>query len=274
MVRVALAVMTVLWSAIAADAQITPCSAVNDPGAKILLDEIVASTPGAANLLQPLASRLDAGLAQVQAELGIQLNLKVFPCVNRKPTGPADFTRPVVDQLNVRNVVMEVWGVTTEVKDAQGRPFQEASVGYVLVPVRLNELQTQRPPGAFVIPYRARASDPAADLLRLVDQSGRLAAYATLAAGTRALRAAQDAAAARRPRSSNSEDDWAAARKRLCVAQALFTSLKPPPAASDMQLADYARSLAAQTITGAKADQRYSGSLKLQPENLPCPSGR
>jgi hypothetical protein len=94
-----------------------------------------------------------------------------------------------------------------------------------------------------------------------------------LAAGSRALRAAQDAAAGRRPRNT-AEDDWAVARKRLCAAQALFTSLKPPAAASDMQLVDYTRTLAAQTITGAKADQRYSGSLKLQPENLPCPTGR
>jgi len=273
MLKLVLVVAGVVVSGAVADAQIAPCSGVQDPGSKILLDEIVASTPGAANLLQPLASRLDAGLLQVQTELGIDLNLKVLPCANRKPTGPGDFTRQIVDQLNVRNVVMEVWGVTTEVKDAQGRPFQDASVGYVLVPVRLNELQAQRPPGAFVIPYRARASDPAADLLRLVDQSGRLAAYATLAAGTRSLRAAQDAAAGRRPRNA-AEDEWASARKRLCASQALFSSFKPPAAPSDMQLADYARTLAAQTITGAKADARYSGSLKVQPENLPCPSGR
>ena len=273
MVRLTSFAAALVLFAAAAEAQITPCNGVQDPGAKILLDEIVASTPGAANLLQPLASRLDAGLLQVQTELGIDLNLKVLPCANRKPTGPGDFTRSIVDQLNVRNVVMEIWGVTTEIKDAQGRPFHEASVGYVLVPVRLNELQAQRPPGAFVIPYRAPASDPAADLLRLVDQSGRLAAYATLAAGSRALRAAQDAAAGRRPRNAT-EDEWASARKRLCAAQALFTSLKPPAAPSDMQLADYARSLAAQTMVGAKADQRYSGSLKVQPENLPCPSGR
>ena len=60
----------------------------------------------------------------------------------------------------------------------------------------------------------------------------------------------------------------------LCAAQALFGSLKPPPAPSDMQLTDYARTLAAQTIAGAKADQKYTGALKLQPENLPCPTGR
>jgi hypothetical protein len=273
MVRLILLVASLVLRATVAQAQIAPCSGVQDPGTKILLDEIVASTPGAANLLQPLASRLDAGLLQVQTELGLDLTLQVLPCLNRKPTGPADFTRSVVDQLNVRNVVMEVWGVTTEVKDAQGRAVQEASVGYVLVPVRLNELQSQRPPGAFVIAYRARPSDPAADLLRLVDQSGRLAAYATLASGSRALRAAQDAAAGRRPRNTT-EDDWAVARKRLCASQSLFASLKPPAAPSDMQLADYARALASQTIAGAKADQRYAGALKLQPENLPCPTGR
>ena len=120
MLRFILRVVGLVMCATAAEAQIAPCSGVQDPGTKILLDEIVASTPGAANLLQPLASRLDAGLLQVQTELGLDLNLKVLPCLNRKPTGPADFTRSVVDQLNVRNVVMEVWGVTTEVKDAQG----------------------------------------------------------------------------------------------------------------------------------------------------------
>src|SRR4030095_12790637 len=113
---------------------------------------VVASSPNAANLLQPLASRLDANLTQIQTELGV--DLKVLPCANRKHTGPSDFTRSVVDQLNVRNVMMEVWAVTTEVKDAQGRPLQEASVGYVLVPVRRNDLQTPKPPGAFVMPDR------------------------------------------------------------------------------------------------------------------------
>ena len=245
MLRLSLFTVGCLVIAVAADAQITSCGSLEDPGTKILLDAVVASNPNSANLLQSVASRLDANLTQVQTELGV--DLQVVPCANRKPMGPSDFTRRVVDELNVRNVMMEVWAVTTDVKDAQGRPLQEASVGYVLVPVRLNELQTQKPPGAFILPYRARPTDPVADLLRLVDQSGRLGAYAALAAGARSLRAAQDTAAGRRPRDPQ-QDDWAAARKRLCAAQALFSSLKPPAAPSDMQLADYARTMAAAIV--------------------------
>jgi hypothetical protein len=74
------------------EAQIAPCSGVQDPGTKILLDEDRGLH---ARCGQPAATArepLDAGLLQVQTELGLDLNLKVLPCANRKPTGPADFT--------------------------------------------------------------------------------------------------------------------------------------------------------------------------------------
>ena len=149
--------VAVLGTAAAARAQITPCPAVNDTSsrAKILLDDIVSESD-LQNLLQSLTSRLDANLEQIQTELGV--DLKVLPCAARRPTGPSDFNRSTVDQLNVRGVLMEVWGTTTAVKDSQGRPLNEASIGYVIIPVRLDELQSQPAPGAFVIPHRAPPS--------------------------------------------------------------------------------------------------------------------
>jgi hypothetical protein len=233
-----------------ARAQIVPCSAVSDQGPKILLDDIVTSA-AAENLLQSLTSRLDANLTQVQTELGV--DLKILPCAKRRPTGPSDFTRSLVQELNVRGVLMEVWGAATEVKDAQGRPINEASIGYVLVPIRLDELQAQKAPGAFIIANRATPSTIVDDLLRLVDQAGRLGAYASLTVGSKSLRG----------------ERWGEARKQLCAAEQQFTRLKTP-LATDMALAEYARKLAADAVTGARADARYTGFLKQEGVALSC----
>jgi hypothetical protein len=233
-----------------ADAQIVPCSAVGDQGSKILLDDIVTST-SADNLLQSLTSRLDANLTQVQAELGV--DLKVLPCAKRRPSGPSDFTRSLVQELNVRGVLMEVWGATTEVKDPQGRVVNEASIGYVLVPIRLDELQLQTAPGAFITSHRATPSTIVEDLLKLVDQAGRLGAYAALTVGSKSLRASK----------------WGEARKQLCAAELQFTKLKTPQP-TDAALAEYARKLAGDAVTGARRDARYSGFLKQEGVALSC----
>ena len=244
--------VAVLGTAASAHAQIAPCSAVNDTSSrsKILLDDIVSES-SLQNLLQSLTSRLDANLEQIQTELGV--DLKVFPCANRRPTGPSDFNRSTVDQLNVRGVLMEVWGTTTAVKDSQGRPLNEASIGYVIIPVRLDELQSQPAPGAFVIPHRAQPSTVVDDLLRLVDQAGRLGAYASLAVGSKSLRSSQ----------------WDEARKQLCAADVLFTRLKSPIEA-DAALVRYAKKLAGDAVTRARADAKYSGFLKQEGVALSC----
>jgi hypothetical protein len=244
-------IVALLGTAASAGAQIVPCSAVGDQGSKILLDDIVTSSTGQ-NFLQSLTSRLDANLTQIQAELGV--DLKILPCANRRPSGPSDFTRSLVQELNVRNVLMEVWGATAEVKDSQGRAFNEASIGYVLIPIRLDELQSQKAPGAFIIPHRAPTSIPVDDMLKLVDQAGRLSAYAALAVGSKSLRSAK----------------WGDARKQLCAAGTQFTKLKAPLATGDAALAEYAKKLAADAVTSARADARYTGFLKEEGVALSC----
>lgn len=250
MTRLVFVLATLAATTGVATAQIVPCSAVGDQGPKILLDDIVAST-GAQNLLQTLTSRLDANLAQVKTEIGV--DLKVLPCANRRPSGPSDFTRSLVQELNVRDVLMEVWGAATEVRDAQGRTFNEASIGYVLVPVRLDELQSQRAPGAFVIPHRAQISTPVDDLMKLVDQAGRLGAYASLSVGSKSLRSGR----------------WGEARRQLCAAESQFRRLQSALPA-DATLAEYSKKLAEDAVTRARADARYTGFLKEPGVSLSC----
>jgi hypothetical protein len=236
--------VAVLGMAASASAQISTCPAVTDTSSrtKILLDDIVGVS-SSQNLLQALTSRLDANLEQIQAELGV--DLKIFPCEKRRPSGPSDFNREAVQQLSFRGVLMEVWGTTAEVKDEKGQPLNEASVGYMIVPVRLDEFQSQRAPGAFIIAERARPSQVVDDMLRLVDQGGRLPAYATLAVGSRSLRSSQ----------------WNEARRQLCAAATQFARLKSSRP-DDAALARYAEQLAADVVARARNDPAYSGFLK------------
>jgi len=251
--RTAVALLAVIvGTAAPAFAQITRCTAVSDATSrtKIILDDIV-SEASLQNLMQTLTSRLNANLEQVRTELG-GVQLQVMPCAGRRPTGPSDFNRTTVSELNVRGVLMEIWGATTEVKDQQGRPMNEASIGYVIIPVRLDELQQQPTPGAFVIPHRAQPSTLVDDLIKLVDQAGRLGAYASLAVGSKSLRSSQ----------------WDEARKQLCAAEAKFTRLKPTDA--DAALIKYAKKLAGDAVTGARADTQYTGFLKQEGVALSC----
>jgi hypothetical protein len=253
--RTAVAVLVAaLGTASSAFAQLQPCTAVDDPSrTKILLDDIVSSS-NTQSLLQPLTSRLDANLAQVQAELGVEL--AVLPCEKRRPSGPSDFNHDAVQQLGLRGVLMEVWGTTARVTDERGEPLNEASVGYVIVPVRLDELQPSFPQGAFIIPHRAKPSQQMDDLFRLVDQGGRLGAYASLALGSRSLRARL----------------WNDARKQLCAAATQFTAFTKQQSSKpqDAELAKYAHQRAAETVTSAQQDRNYNGFLKQIGASTPC----
>jgi hypothetical protein len=225
-----------------------PCIGVTDGAkTKILLDEIV-STSSTQNLLQTLTSRLDANLAQIEAELGV--DLKVFPCEKRRPS---DFNREAVLQLDFRGVLMEVWGTTAEVTDEKGQPLNEASVGYLIVPVRLEEFESPQVPGTFVIAQTARPSRLLDDQIRLVDQAGRLGIYASLALGSRSFRGRE----------------WDPARRQLCAATKLFAKLQNPKP-QDAALSKYAQQLASETVTRARNSRDYNGPLKLPQVTLSC----
>lgn len=199
-VTVVLSLALAMGAAGPAEAQLRPCSGVTEPGLKILLDDIARSGGAPSPFVDLLTARLEANLEQLRVEAG--LTVKVLRCAKRLPGSPAAFTRPLVQDLNARQVVLEVWGTTAEV-EADGETYHEASIGYVLVPIRFHEFAAAQPPGAFVVPRRAKSLATPDDLVQLVDQAGALAAYAATGAGTRLARARQ----------------YDAARVQLCKAQ-------------------------------------------------------
>ena len=140
--------------AVPAQAQIIPCSGVNEPGFKVLLDDIAASDGKASPIMQPLIHRIDANLEQLEVEAGPAF--KVLRCEKRKPNSPADFKKALVQQLTDSKVMLEVWGTTSQVTDG-GEQVHEASIGYALMPVRLREFDSPNTPGAFLVGRRAKS---------------------------------------------------------------------------------------------------------------------
>lgn len=230
-------------------AQIVPCPGIQDPGFKILLDDIFDAAGGAASPLMPsLIYRVSTNLEQLQVESGVPI--KVIRCAKRRPSDPSDFKRSLVEQLNARQVVLEVWGTTAQATDQAGAPIHEATVGYVLVPVRFDEFTLGQPPGAFLVSRQARSVTSVDDLVRLVDQTGELAAYVAVSTGVKFLRSRE----------------YNRARKQLCDSEGLLTrAAGATPTARDKALIGYVQRLAADVITQAKADPAYTGVLKVLP---------
>ena len=88
------------------------------------------------------------------------------------------------------------------------------------------------------------------DLVRLVDQTGELAAYVAVSTGVKLLRS----------------KEYNLARKQLCDSEGLLTrAAGATPGARDKALIGYVQRLAADVITQAKADPAYTGVLKVLP---------
>ena len=246
-VRVALLAVTAwLAGAAPATAQIVPCPGIQGTGYKILLDDIFDAAGGTASpLMSSLVFKLTTNLEQLQLESG--LPLKVIRCAKRRPTDPADFKRPIVEQLNARQVVLEVWGTTAQATDTAGAKVHEATVGYLLVPVRFDEFTQGQPSGAFISSKQAKSITSLDDLVRVVDQSGELAAYVAVSTGVKLLRA----------------KEYESARAQLCRADALLTKVVgQTPTVRDKALMSYVQTLAADVVAQARKDPAYRGTLK------------
>jgi len=245
--RVTLVLAAGVGAAAPAAAQIVPCGGIQDRGFKILVDDIFDTAGGVASpLMQSLIFRMSTNLEQLEVESG--LPVKVVRCAKRRPSDPSDFRRPLVEQLNARQVVLEVWGSTAKATDATGAEVHEATVGYLLVPIRFDEFTDGQPSGAFLLSRQTKSVSSVDELVRLVDQSGELAGYVALSTGVKLLRSKQ----------------YDQARAQLCRSESLLTrAAGATPATRDKTLLAYVQKTAADVVSQARNDPAYNGALKL-----------
>jgi len=175
---------------------------------------------------------------------------KVVQCANRKPKiDGTDFTASVIDMLNARNVLVEVWGgVVTSASDTS--PRTDAWLAYTVIPVRLDPGRPEEL-GFRRVRYRLNSDDPLHDVLNEFEQGSELEVYTALAYGAKQLK-------------DRGYDD---AKHAFCIARISHRKTMGPATGPDAD-ADAVALLGAidgwidETVTAAVQDSNYDGALK------------
>jgi hypothetical protein len=132
-------------------ADVTGCAGIGSSAPfKIALDDIVpagaAADQGALldRLVFKLRGELDAAIQE--SGLTADIQYEVFPCPNRRPRS-SDFENELTQQLNTRNVLLEVFGSVTA---TQGRAAG-ALITFAVIPVRF--YGADHTPGVYTVEY-------------------------------------------------------------------------------------------------------------------------
>jgi hypothetical protein len=250
-----------------ASAQLRECREVStEVGLKIVRDGVSydASTPGSdvAQLVRRLNARLSNDTEEFRLIGGNPV--VVVHCVDRRPRGKGDFDASTVEQLDLRQVVLEVWG-TVEPESRNGLKGYTASLQYVLIPARENELQGKPPRSVYAVEKWQQVSAPAEEILR---QEGELELYTHVATGMKSL----------------SKKQYNQAYQYLCRAEILLKkkgadapgSPLAEPGSPTADLLKFTQDLTAETFQSARHDPSYQGWMKdlaSSTEAGPCRTG-
>jgi hypothetical protein len=236
-------------------AQLVDCN-VSLTGYKILLDDVVYSGPATGSVEQKLfMNRLRVKLLNDLERLKVQTQLPftVVRCEGRRPNDAGDFRTALVDALNSRNVLLELWG-NIVAGDGSGA---DTTIGFALIPMRFYERNSQELPGIYQARYTTRAAT-SSKLLEMIGASGELRAFALVAGGSKALR----------------ERRYNEAYASLCVAAKQAEQLKADGLQSYREpLSRYALRLAGDAVKKANQDPAYSGALALVNPSAVCGGG-
>lgn len=236
--------------ALSCPAQMRPCLGSEQPGQKVLVDDISGAQSMVLDLLE---QRIDAALAKLQVESratrpagvanGEVVRVRALRCVQRRPPNGSAFTSAIARELNSKEVVLEVWAETAALPAADG-PGYRALIGYALVPLRHYVPNSAQ--GVVIVEGKAKSVDSPADLLALLDQSGTLAIYTAVGSGVRSLYA----------------EDFDQARTQLCLALSRLDKIRNP-SADDAELRQAVRDMAQDVVRRAVTSPGYRGALRL-----------
>lgn len=221
-------------------AQIIDCQGIRDTqGMKVLLDDIIfeSEVPGFQQAMPRLRFTLDTALQELRLDQAIEL--KVLRCEGRRPRGESDFTPDLINVLQDREVILEVWGNVLSATNSKARGC-EALVGYALIPVRSRD----RTVGIYEVEHSSAVAGPSDRLLDLFRRNNELLGFAAVSVGLHRLQAKK----------------YDQARRYFCRAESLLAKNKRP----DNRLLVYIRNLGREVIDAARRDQSYKGLLRLQ----------
>jgi len=240
-------------------AQVVPCRGLTPAsGYKVLLDVLVFVSPevGTDREMQALLDRLQNALHFKLEELRYlkgPVALEVLQCVGRKPKSDGDFDAGMVDALNTRGVVLEIWGSLDGRKEGARVRDRSAAMRYVVVPLRHYERGSPQLPGG----YRARyvAASSGVDYLQLIEQAKDLDAYVAMGIGIKLLKSTE----------------YDRAREYLCKADHLMRETwgEQPPAPEQQALVAYVTAAAREALKGSLG-VNSAGNVRVVGDR-PCP---
>ena len=229
---------------------------------QIYLDELdytkegLQKDPQLQNLMQRLYFKLRTNAK------GLTLSSTPVPlalafCKGRKPKGEASFNKRMVESLDDRDVILELWGLLDGKQLDDQVSNRNASICFVLVPVLLDEYQNPFQPGLQFVTYPKAPDVASGELINLLEQSLELETFAAIGIGVNLLK--------------NRKYDEA--MKYICKARILLQPMvESGEKESRKALMDYVEETARQIIVKARGDANYTGALieLVDPDN-PCP---
>ena len=259
--RVALCLATCLIAAPAA-AQIVPCPAISKTqNYKLVLDDFTLAGGSEPNLdvfMEGLRASLRLSLERLRADsqdaaADAPLHVELVRCTKRRPKADSDFDKAQVRLLNSHRVMIEMWAIGSLTAGGTKSEYR-AFINYALIPVR--HLVAGQVPDVVTVELKGRAGEPLDALLRALDQSVELSAYAAATLGTKLLQ----------------EGDYDRARTYLCKADTVLAgALSPAP---PVALVKWVRDLSIKVVEQALKDSTYNGAMRLFDGQSPPACGK
>lgn len=247
----AIAAVVLSLAAVSAFAQYKDCNPPATQGQRhILVDDFRFSDEAGAST--PMKQLRDELVDNIRGQIdAIQLmnvpSLKTTPCPGRFPQ-PGDFTRPRVESMDNRDVVMELW---TEIRPSDPQHF-DAEFNFVVVPAFRLNLAGVNTSCLFTVRYPLTANQRREQILVLLRSHPELAGYALIGAGLRAV--------------ENKDYDYAAAY--LC--RGAGELLRVPATTENQKLLNYVERAKSKVISDARANNNYNGTLRLAGAETKC----
>jgi hypothetical protein len=247
-----------------ANAQLRECRGTStEVGLKILRDAVsYDSSDASQSAIARVADRLNAKLANDVDEFHLigGTAVVIVRCPDRRPQSKGDFDAAMTEQLDLRQVVLEVWG-TVQSEDRGGTKGYLASLEYVLIPARVNELGGKPPRSVYTSEKWQKVASLPEDIQKLFSQESDLGLYTHVAVGMKSLEAKK----------------YDQAFQFLCRGQILLSKkVGQRPDAPQSDLLKFVQDLTVITFQKARQDPNYSGWMKALGDKTPpnCREGR
>ncbi len=245
-------VVLLLIMPLLAEAQLSECQGIQREGYKVLLDglsysqDIFRTDKDLRMFMDRLSWKLQTKIESLLTE-GRAIRVMIITCPERRPVDGSEFSKNIVDGLNSRDVVLEVWGTLDAIKERDKIRNKEARIRYIVIPLKHYKGSMG---GIYLVSYFKESFGSEADFIDMLDQAAEFDALLFLGIGVKSLRAR----------------NYDLSLQCLRTAKLKLEDIarkKPGFATNQRELSDYIDNAVRDCIQTAKDDPEYRGAIRL-----------